>query len=201
MKNLNLFKTAGQQGYIVLPRRLLELFFHPGDEYQKYRVYVFLLLKATYGKSESGEGELNRGELFFTSRSLSDILLMNRRTLMRLLDKMVRCGLISIIPSDGPGKMSRIKMLHYDRLCTFSQPETELSKKAERDFEVFWEVYHQRSGLEPMDRDVALRYWKRLTAENRTLAMVNIDPYLHSVPGYKWGTAAEYLAYKRFLCE
>lgn len=199
MKNLSLFKTAGRQGYILLPRRLLDVLLSSNEDFQKYRVYLYLLLRATYLESTPESGGLERGELYYSTRTLSERMAMSRRTLMRLLDKMVKYGLIEIIPSGGRGQSSRIRMLHYDRLCSFAEAEGELSKKSEHDFGIFWDMYHQRSGLEPIDREMALRYWKRLTAEDRILAMVNIDPYLHSVPSSRWQTAVEYLAYKNFL--
>ena len=47
MKNINVFKNAGNQGYILMPRRLLNLLFAEHDDLDLFKLYAYLLLKAT----------------------------------------------------------------------------------------------------------------------------------------------------------
>lgn len=131
MKNLNFFKAAGRPGYIILPRRLLDFVFKPGGESQPYRVYLYMLCKAAYYDGcVVGGWELKRGELFYTARTMGEKLHIDRRTVAKILQDMAAEKLIDIRPSDGPGKTSRIRMLYYDRLCTFAQSDEDLLKKA-----------------------------------------------------------------------
>ena len=63
----------------------------------------------------------------------------------------------------------------------------------------FWDLYHEISGLEPIDKEMALRYWKRLNGDERMMAVASIGVYLDSKPRSRWRTAVEYLGYKSFL--
>ena len=166
MENLNYFKNAGNQGYILLPRRLLlNALFLQSPERQYYRLYIYLLLKATYGDGRTdGESEL-----------------------------------IEIYRGKTNRQSSKIKMLYYEQMCDFATIFEEPSGKSDYEFEVFWDIYHNRSGLEPIDKELARHYWKRLSSEERTLALVNVDVYFSDIPRSRWRTAVEYLGYKNFL--
>ena len=107
--------------------------------------------------------------------------------------------LIKIIPSKTRGKSSRIKMLYYDQMCDFSTVYDEPTQRTKRDFDFFWDLYHEMSGLEPIDKEMALRYWKRLNGDERMMAVASIGIYLDSKPRSRWRTAVEYLGYKSFL--
>lgn len=48
MKNIGVFKNAGNQGYILMPRRLLNLLFAEHDDLDLFKLYAYLLLKATF---------------------------------------------------------------------------------------------------------------------------------------------------------
>ncbi len=50
-----------------------------------------------------------------------------------------------------------------------------------------------------MDKEMALRYWKRLNGDERMMAVASISVYLDSKPRSRWRTAMEYLGYKSFL--
>ena len=70
-------------------------------------------------------------------------------------------------------------------------------KKTEEEFSIFWDIYHDTAGLQPVDRERAFRAWKLLDKEERFLAVGNMIPYL-SLFKYKCNSAADYLTYKCF---
>mgnify|MGYP004647166639 FL=1 len=200
MENLNYFKNAGNQGYILLPRRLLlNALFLQSPERQYYRLYIYLLLKATYGEGRTDGESLKRGELYFSYRTLCEQFSVCRATLSKMLNEMEECELIEIYRGKTNRQSSKIKMLYYEQMCDFATIFEEPSGKSDYEFEVFWDIYHNRSGLEPIDKELAHHYWKRLSSEERTLALVNVDVYFSDIPRSRWRTAVEYLGYKNFL--
>ena len=211
MENLNYFKNAGNQGYILLPRRLLlNALFLQSPERQYYRLYIYYTLYTQLsflgwhcGSSPSAyptDGEsLKRGELYFSYRTLCEQFSVCRATLSKMLNEMEECELIEIYRGKTNRQSSKIKMLYYEQMCDFATIFEEPSGKSDYEFEVFWDIYHNRSGLEPIDKELARHYWKRLSSEERTLALVNVDVYFSDIPRSRWRTAVEYLGYKNFL--
>lgn len=160
---------------------------------------LIVFLRAAYGNGISGEDGLERGELFFSTRRLSERFNINRRTLMRMLNKMSEEGLIQIINSKVRGKSSRIKMLYYDQMCDFATVYGETSYRTKRQFEMFWELYNGFSEQEPVDKELALSHWKRLDDDERLMALASMNIYFNSIPRSRWHTVVEYLAKKSFL--
>ena len=197
MKNIGVFKNAGNQGYILMPRRLLNLLFAEHDDLDLFKLYAYLLLKATFVVTDNID--LSHGELYYSLRTLSKKMGVTRYTVSRMLHELEDYELIKIIPSKTRGKSSRIKMLYYDQMCDFSTVYDEPTQRTKRDFDFFWDLYHEMSGLEPIDKEMALRYWKRLNGDERMMAVASISVYLDSKPRSRWRTAVEYLGYKSFL--
>lgn len=180
-----------------MPRRLLNLLFAEHDDLDLFKLYAYLLLKATFVVTDNID--LNHGELYYSLRTLSKKMGVTRYTVARMLHELEEYELIEIIPSKTRGKSSRIKMLYYDQMCDFSTVYDEPTQRTKRDFDFFWDLYHEISGLEPIDKEMALRYWKRLNGDERMMAVASISVYLDSNPRSRWRTAVEYLAYKSFL--
>lgn len=180
MKNISVFKNAGNQGYILMPRRLLNLLFAEHDDLDLFKLYAYLLLKATFVVTDNID--LNHGELYYSLRTLSKKMGVTRYTVSRMLHELEEYELIKIIPSKTRGKSSRIKMLYYDQMCDFSTVYDEPTQRTKRDFDFFWDLYHEMSGLEPIDKEMALRYWKRLNGDERMMAVASIGIYLDSKP-------------------
>lgn len=199
MENFNIFKSSGNLGHILITRRLLNALIDPDEDILYVRLYAYCLSRAAYGNGISGENGLERGELFFSTRRLSERFNINRRTLMRMLNKMSEEGLIQIINSKVRGKSSRIKMLYYDQMCDFATVYGETSYRTKRQFEMFWDLYIEASGKEPVDKELVLSHWKRLDDDERLMALASMSIYFDTIPRSRWDTAVEYLAKKSFL--
>lgn len=200
MENTSHFTNAGNQGYILLPRRLLNVYLgleETDSKYHTYKLYINLLVRATYGEKAPEEGGLWRGELYYSARALSEHMHITRYALEKELDKLKKAKLIELYPSKKRGESSRMKLLYYDQMCRFATVYEKASKKTEEEFDIFWDIYHDTAGLQPVDRERAFRAWKLLDKEERFLAVGNMIPYL-SLFKYKCNSAADYLTYKCF---
>jgi hypothetical protein len=75
--------------------------------------------------------------------------------------------------------------------------EKEPFDKAE--FDAFWERYHFWTHLPKTDKDAAIRYWKRLSKEERKLAFDNVFLYFQSIPDKRFVKKCRtYLGNKNF---
>lgn len=199
MENFNIFKSSGNLGHILITRRLLNALIDPDEDILYVRMYAYCLSRAAYGNGISGENGLERGELFFSTRRLSERFNINRRTLMRMLNKMSEEGLIQIINSKVRGKSSRIKMLYYDQMCDFATVYGETSYRTKRQFEMFWDLYIEASGKEPVDKELALSHWKRLDDDECLMALASMSIYFDTIPRSRCDKAVECWAKKSFL--
>jgi len=72
----------------------------------------------------------------------------------------------------------------------------------EPDFEEFWNKYHEITGLKKTDLQATIKYWKKLTKNERQKAVENISNYYDSLPIYSTGRpvkkARTYLGDKNF---
>ena len=82
MKNISVFKNAGNQGYILMPRRLLNLLFAEHYDLDLFKLYAYLLLKATFVVTDNVD--LNHGELYYSLRTLSKKMGVTRYTVARV---------------------------------------------------------------------------------------------------------------------
>lgn len=102
MENTSHFTNAGNQGYILLPRRLLNVYLgleETDSKYHTYKLYINLLVRATYGEKAPEEGGLGCGELYYSARALSEHMHITRYALEKELDKLKKAKLIELYPS------------------------------------------------------------------------------------------------------
>jgi len=94
--------------------------------------------------------------------------------------------------------------LNQDYSWTLRQKALTLQSqiKPEVAFDKFWDKYHEVTGLKKTDLQAALKYWKKLTKQEKQLAFDNIKPYFYSLPVYSTGRpvkkARTYLGDKNF---
>ena len=67
------------------------------------------------------------------------------------------------------------------------------------EFSFFWMQYHSITGKEKTDKEPAFKHWKKLTADERKLAIKNIKPFYDSLPNKEYCKKARtYLSDKNF---
>jgi len=80
-----------------------------------------------------------------------------------------------------------------------SEIESEDEKKNTILFSQFWDSYHSITKLKKTDNEAALKYWKKLTDEEKQKAIDNIKPYYDSLSDKKYCKKARtYLSDKNF---
>lgn len=204
MNSSNLFKRADNNGYIIIPRRLVDTLFIEtgikGTPYTPVSAYLYLLMKANYTDSKDPDG-LRRGELFFSGRELRTVFHWEHRTIKKFLEYLQNEGIIRITPTSDP-KKSIMRLMYYDNLCRFTSRTpggVVRTKKADEEFICFWDAYHAMTGKPEVDIELARTHWNRLNAQERRMAIENMTAYVCMQPLERLRTAANYLANKSFI--
>ena len=204
-KETNQFLRADKKGYIIIPRRLLDMMFFGKTplECAEAEMYVFLLFTACYADQDSTVPDaepLQRGELMFSCNELCERFGVARTTVRRFVERLRKAGIVEV-STLGRGCRSRMKLLFYDNLCRFTDrtPGGKVrTRKADEDFIRFWDRYHSMTGLPEVEIETARRNWNRLTAAERKLAVDNVAAYVCTQSYDRLRTAANYLAHKSF---
>ena len=201
--NYNIFKRADKKGYIIIPRRLMELLFDHKDpaRQKKVAIYVYLLTKAKYTAPDEDGKTPTRGELVVSASELSKRFGHCTRTIDRFLQNLQAEGIIGMT-SQGRNRSSLVRLAYYDNLCRFTDrtPGGRVrTKKADLDFIGFWDQYHAMTGLPEVEIEDARAHWNRLTATERKLATENIAAYCCMQTTERLRTAANYLSHKSFI--
>lgn len=201
--NYNIFKRADKKGYIIIPRRLMELLFDYKDtaKQTKVAIYVYLLTKAKYTDPDEGKDTPTRGELVVSASELSKRFGHNWRFIDRFLQHLQDEGVIGLT-SQGRNRSPLVRLAYYDNLCRFTDrtPGGRIrTKKADLDFICFWDQYHAMTGLPEVEIEEARAQWNRLTARERKLATDNIAAYCCMQTTDRLRTAANYLSHKSFV--
>jgi len=67
------------------------------------------------------------------------------------------------------------------------------------DFLIFWDSYHNATGLTKTDKEATIKYWDKLTDSEKQKAVANILPYFNSLRDKKYCKKARtYLSDKNF---
>ena len=88
---------------------------------------------------------------------------------------------------------------HRDKQKEYNKTTKQLNNKTTEDFNIFWDSFHEITGKRKTDKTPTFNYWKKLSEEERNLAMQNIKAYFDSVREKKYVKKARtYLADKNF---
>lgn len=111
--------------------------------------------------------------------------------------KLKRMGMMELMPSD---LTTHLRISEYE-LWT-GKGLRKQKEASDEEFDDFWTLFHEITQTDKVNIGRARREWKRLTAEERKLAISQIETYYVSLPNIKYcKQAATYLADKTFLNE
>lgn len=195
-------KNCGNQGFIVLSRRLLIQMFAEmrGKWHSESQAYVYLLMAACFADQGENPESLKRGELFFSGRELSLRFAWSRRHVNRFIGELAQNGVVEVVKLQN---CSKLRLLHYDTLCRMRVKRgADGNRKSVGDemFEVFWEQYHDLTQQPPLDIAAARKAWGKLTLTEREEALRNIEMYICMLPSIdRARTALKYLQMKSFI--
>ncbi|WP_321517161.1 hypothetical protein [uncultured Bacteroides sp.] len=220
MENEILPFGALTSGYVLIPKKLLTYNFNKRDTSLSY-LEAFLTVMATvnYADNEATIGGhkmmCKRGESLLsypswaklfnwtTSKTRSFFKKMVKERLIAIIPVMYGVKLIQVIDYDGlTGKRKSTKKKAAEDVCTPENYNAEKIARKDQKFYLFWDAYHRATGLEANDIGMAMIIWKRLTKDEKELAIIKIEPYCRRINNtlfYK--TAVNYLKAKCFYNE
>lgn len=195
MKNFLSFKTMGKNGYLTVPRNLLEEVFCVDKPFTEAQAYLYLYMKASFC-NRKGKMPLKRGQLTFTASDMAKRFNWKVYTLREFLHTLHKEGVIVLEQMPGVGQ--KVTMCFYEVLAAGrGKPIGEVDRA---DFNAFWKQYYSLLERQGSDLYAALSEWERITEEERRLAVQNMVPYFESLTDIRYvKTACNYLRFKVYL--
>lgn len=195
MKNFLSFKTMGKNGYLTVPRNLLEEVFCVDKPFTEAQAYLYLYMKASFCNRKE-KMPLKRGQLTFTASVLAKRFKWKVYTLREFLHTLHKEGVIVLEQMPGVGQ--KVTMCFYEVLAAGrGKPIGEVDRA---DFNAFWKQYYSLLERQGSDLYAALSEWERITEEERRLAVQNMVPYFESLTDIRYvKTACNYLRFKVYL--
>ena len=201
--------SALRKGYVMVPRALLVEMFEShgeasGDEEAFLRLLVYVNYKSVNVSIPSGKMLIcGRGESMMSFAHWERILGWSHGRVRRFFGDCFRLGSLERV---NDGCRSHIRIPGYDVWTASASEQTkhDVSKEnrhtANTAFEHFMDAYSEITCTPRLNVGRACRAWKRLSLEERELALSNIEQYYNNLPDVHYcAQAATYLADKAFL--
>lgn len=213
MENINLPFEPFSCGYILIPKKILTHNFNQKDSSFSYlEAFLMVLTKVNFEDTEikiKGCALVcKRGESALSFASWAKLFKWTIGKARVFFSKMVKEKLISIQNVKYGVKL--IQVINYDFLTGKRKEKSSGEKekksraltKRENQFQIFWEKYHQITGLPKVDIELARIAWKRLTQKDRDMAIEKIYSYCVFVNNRDYfKNACNYLKAKSFYNE
>lgn len=195
-KHLHLkFTRIGTEGYLVVPRALLNEVLRVEQPFTLAQAYLYLFVHAAFC-DKPVKGGLKRGQLTFTAAELAEIFHWTPRSVRRFLYVLREMGVVEL--EVVPGLRSKLTMCFYEALT--GGKGKQLSTNERKECYSFWRKYYGLLDREATDYYATTLEWERLTQEERRLAMENMLVYFRSLNNIQFvKSAPSYLKYKAFL--
>lgn len=189
------FTKIGQDGYLVVPRGLLDAALDFEGEFTPWQAYLYLFVHCAFC-DQPGRNALHRGQIAFTAAELAGRFnwgVSRVRTFLHVLQKM---GIVKL--EMVPGVKSIMTLSYYDALT--GGKGNPVKKQGRKEFFLFWKNYYQLLGRDGTDYYRALAEWTRMTQEEQTMAVEHMERYFRSLTDMRFvKAAANYLRCKAFL--
>ncbi|WP_300701217.1 hypothetical protein [Bacteroides sp.] len=196
-----------QKGYLLFPKALFEEQMKmkknegAADNFEAF----FLVLKhVNYSSTrcciKGHHFECMRGESVLSLSHWAEILGWNRSHTRYFFNSMFTLGLIEKLVNPF---VTHIRIPDYDLLTGKSRPQSCKRKDTGNEgFDSFWQQYHDITEHDKVNIGRARREWKKLSVEEKRLAIANIDEYHDHLSSSRYcKQAASYLADKSFKDE
>lgn len=199
MKNIEelytCFTKIGKNGYLVVPRSLLEESLKEQESFTVGQAYLYLFMRCEFC-NRKGKGALKRGQVAFTLGELAERFGWKKGTVRGFLRELKELGLVRM--EVVPGVKIKLTLCFYEALTGGHGRPVEEREKEE--FLHFWRTYYDLLEREGTDLYAALAEWNRMTEEEHRLAVQNMERYFRSLNDIRYvRTACNYLRLKTFL--
>ena len=220
MENEILPFGALTSGYVLIPKKLLTYNFNNRDTSLSYlEAFLTVLAKVNFADNEatiSGHKIMcKRGESLLSYPSWAKLFnwtlgktrcffrKMVKEKLIAIIPVMYRVKLIKVTDYDAlTGKRKTAKNMAAEDVCAPEISKAEKIAQKDQKFYQFWDAYHRTTGLEANDIGMAIILWKRLTKDEKELAINKIEPYCRRINNTQfYKTAVNYLKAKCFYNE
>lgn len=196
-----------KKGYLLFPKALFEEQMRAkkirrAEDF--FEAFVMVLEHVNYSTIRcSVKGyvfDCMRGESVLTFAHWAEIFGWSRSRTRYFFNRMFDLGLIEKLLNPYT---THIRIPDYELLTGNSRPLAKRQKDAPgEDFDTFWQKYHEITEKPKVNIGRARREWKKLSSEEKHLAVQNIDEYFDHVSRTKYcKQAASYLADKSFKDE
>lgn len=191
-------KAPENKGFMIIPRKLLGEIIQNIDSPVSTKMAWFILL---YLCRYTRQGEVRRGEVALSISQMKSYFHWNTYQTRMFIKKLEDEHRITQRTKKG---IRIISIVGYEDICgdNAAHPSAqERPRSVKAHFEEFWELYHETNyQLTPSDKEAAWKEWKKLTREERILAIENIYEYYCSMKDINHAKkACNYLKDKSFI--
>lgn len=197
--------NALTKGYILVPKQLLEkLLTESTAPISDPDAWLIMLTQVNYKEDTctiKGTPYLcRRGEALFSIDTWATRFHWTRGKTRCFFARLQRQNLIRLIPNPYT---THLAVNDYDLWTGCRDAARQhLAQQADEAFDHFWETYHYITQADKVNIARARREWRKLSPEERTLAVRHIEEYYYHLRSQKYCMqAAAYLSNKAFLNE
>lgn len=196
-----------RKGYFLFPKALFEEQMRAKKVRRAedfFEAFVLVLEHVNYSTvqccAKGHTFDCLRGESVLTFAHWAEIFGWNRNRTRYFFNRMFDLGLIEKLVNPYT---THIRIPDYELLTGNSRPLAKRQKDAPgEDFDAFWQKYHEITEKPKINIGRARREWKKLSPQEKHLALQNIDEYFDHLSHTKYcKQAASYLADKSFKDE
>ena len=196
-----------QKGYLLFPKALFEeqMKLKTSKKAEGYfEAFVLVLKHVNYSTTrclvKGYSFDCMRGEAGMSFARWSQILGWSRSSTRYFFIRMFDLGLIEKLVNPY---VTHIRIPDYDLLTGKTRPQLRKNKETDdASFDTFWLQYHDITEHAKVNIGRARREWKKLSAEEKRLAIANIDEYHDHLSSSRYcKQASSYLADKSFKDE
>ena len=198
----NLPFNALNKGYVLVPKYLLNYRFNQKDESFSYlEAFLMLITNVNFeDRNVTIKGETfvcKRGESVLSVASWAKMFNWTTGKTRWFFDRMEKENLIRSTLLNY--KLKSIAVIDYDLWTGKPGPISNMRVKNEDRLMEFYEKYHEITGLRKVDIGLVRREWKKLSKEEKEVAIKNIENYRDSVSCKEFvKSAGSYLNAKSF---
>ena len=192
------------KGYVLFPKALFEEQMILNQQAKgHFEAFVLVLTHVNYSQTtcciNGYSFECRRGESILTLIHWAEIFGWNRNRTRYFFRRMFDEGFIERLVNPYT---THIRIPDYDLLTGKSERIPSKPGADSGEFDIFWDAYHEITERQKLNIGRAKREWKKLSAEEKKLALDNINEYYFHLSDIKYCLqAANYLSNKAFTNE
>lgn len=193
--------TILKKGYILFPKVLFEEQMKANKKANgHFDAFLLVLTHVNYSQTDCCIGGQHfacmRGESIMSINHWAAIFGWGRSRTRYFFNKMFDEGIIEKVANPYS---THIRVSDYDLLTGKAEPEARKRGMAGKEFDAFWEKFHDLTQQPKLNIGRAKREWKKLSERERKLASENIEEYYYHLDKIKYcQQAATYLSNKSF---